>query len=488
MHVAGSESSFVMSQAFARSSTAILTGAMFALLVAGGCGESDEVSSNDDAGVTVDGGNGSPDAIDPASVPLVGEVLTPDTCPADSNRPGSGITPGNDLHRVTLDEYPEAVCNDGSPAIAYIRRAATPAAESTWVIFLQFGGACQSWEICRDRWCSYNTSYDAARMSSRFAPEIARANGLLSRDADNEFAAANQVLVYYCSSDQWTGRRGDVVLNDPEGVGASYRLHFQGFSIIEALDDALRGGLTSDDGAEVLPPLGDATRILFSGGSAGSAGQTHALDWWAGRYPDAEVAGFFDSSNDPVVDDIVNETVAADFEAVLPARHDVVFSSLYDAHLDESCMAAHGDSEPWLCSLGSHVRLNHITTPYFVRQDLRDPVTFNAFEQLGLSLEDYAVSLEATMNRFPALLQTAEERDAMTRAPGVYVSNCEQHIVALNNGWFGLGANPASVQNADGTPVSVHDALAAWINGETITVLDTQPSTRSRCLSTTDDQ
>ena len=165
MHVAGSESSFVMIQAFARSSTAILTGAMFALLVAGGCGESDEVSSNDDAGVTVDGGNGSPDAIDPASVPLVGEVLTPDTCPADSNRPGSGITPGNDLHRVTLDEYPEAVCNDGSPAIAYIRRAATPAAESTWVIFLQFGGACQSWEICRDRWCSYNTSYDAARMS-----------------------------------------------------------------------------------------------------------------------------------------------------------------------------------------------------------------------------------------------------------------------------------------------------------------------------------
>jgi hypothetical protein len=369
-----------------------------------------------------------------------------------------------------------------------VRRAASAATLSTWVIHLQAGGSCQSWEVCRDRWCSFGTTYNAAKMSSRFAPEVANGSGLLSRGRSNALGDANQVYVYYCSSDQWLGQKDDHVFTDPSGAGPSFRVHFRGFSIVEAVNAALNAGVSSDDGAETLPPLADATRILFSGSSAGSAGQTHILDWWAGQYPEAETFGFFDASTDPFPEDIPNATFAAQYEGALPVRYQQTFVDVWDAHLDESCVAAHPGEDVWRCSLGSFVRLNHITTPFFVRQDLRDPVSFKALGEAGLAIGDYARAVSATMARYATLRSEASEREAMTRDPGVHVSNCEQHIVALNPVWFGIGATPATVRQGNGEPISVHDALAAWIEGAEVSAIDTHPSTTSRCAATTDDQ
>ena len=446
----------------------------------GGSGGSGGAGGSGTTGVGAAGGSTS-------DVALVGEALD-GACPEGSKLPGNGVTPGSDLRRVTLSDYPDAVCNDGSPAIMYVRRAAAPAAESSWVIFLQAGGSCNDWEECRNRWCSHESAYDAAKMSSRFAPEATKGGGLLARGPANAFGNVNQVYVYYCSSDQWTGRRDDAVLSDPEGSGPDFRLHFRGFSIVEAVDDALRKGVTSDDGVETLPKLTEATRILFGGSSAGSSGMTHALDWWAARYPDAEHVGLLDASTDPYPEDIVDPVFAPQYEAVLPNRHAQVFEELWNSHLDESCLAAHTGDDAYLCSLGSHARLNHVTTPFFVRQDLRDPVSFGAFKAAGVSLEDYANSLATTMDRYTAMLDTAEEKSAMSRAPGVYVTNCEQHIAALNGGWFGTAASPATVELPGGMPITLHDALGAWITGTSIQAIDTEPSTKSVCIMTTSEQ
>ncbi len=76
----------------------------------------------------------------------------------------------------------------------------------------------------------------------------------------------------------------------------------------------------------------------------------------------------------------------------------------------------------------------------------------------------------------------------MTRAPGVMASNCKQHIVTMNDAWFGITTNPATVELPGGMPVSVHDALGAWLNGTAIQAIDTQPSTKSKCIMTTADQ
>jgi hypothetical protein len=408
-------------------------------------------------------------------------------CPDGSKPPGKGVSPGEALHKVTLSDYPDAKCNDGSPGVMFVRRAAAPAAETSWVIFLQYGGGCQSWKACRNRWCSFETSYDAAKMSSDFTPDSMRGEGLFSRGPDNAFGAANQVFVYYCSSDAWVGQKDDVVLEDPEGVGPSFSVHYRGFSIIQAVDDALSKGVTSDDGVETMPKLSDATRILFAGGSAGSAGQTHALDWWASQHPSAETAGFFDSGNDPLPEEIADAELAGKIEGYLPNRYADVFQGLFDAHLDESCVAAHpGDTH--LCTVGTHVRLNHVTTPFFVRQDLRDPVGYNQYQELGMPLADYGESMEATMERYVNVLDTAEEKADMSRAPGIYTSDCKQHIVAMNDDWFGTNGDQATVELANGTPLSVHDALGGWVNGNDIRAMDTQPGTKSVCLPPTDEQ
>jgi hypothetical protein len=470
----------------ALSSASLLLASLALCAVA--CGDSGSSEGSGGSGTTATSTGSTGGAGGSASdVALVDEALD-GACPEGSKLPGNGVTPGTDLRRVTLSDYPDAVCNDGSPAVMYVRRAAAPAAESSWVIFLQAGGSCNDWEECRNRWCSFQSPYDAAKMSSRFSPEGTKGSGLLARGPANAFGNVNQVYVYYCSSDQWAGRRDDAVLSDASGVGPDYRLHFRGFSIIEAVDDALRKGVTSDDGAETLPKLTDATRILFGGSSAGSSGMTHALDWWAARYPAAESVGLLDSTTDPLPEDIVDPVFAPQYETALPNRHAQVFETLWNAHLDESCLAAHPGDDAYLCSLSSHTRLNHVTTPFFVRQDLRDPVTFGAFKTAGVSLDDYADSLALTMDRFASMLDVAEEKDAMTRAPGVYVTNCEQHIAALNAGWFGLAADAGTVDLPNGMPLTMHDGLAAWIMGTTIGAIDTHPSTKSYCLPTTNDQ
>jgi hypothetical protein len=451
---------------------------------AGAGGGGGNAGGNGGAGGST-GGSGGAGAS--SAVPIV-DLALDGQCPEGSKPPDNGVSPGNDLHKVTLSDYPDAVCNDGSPALMYVRRAASQAASTEWVIHLQAGGSCQSWEVCRDRWCSFDTNYNAAKMSSKFAPEVANGGGLLARGGGNAFGEANQVYVYYCSSDQWSGQRDDHVFDDPAGEGPSFRVHFRGFSIIEAVNDALQKGAKSDDGVETMPKLTDATRILFAGSSAGSSGQTHALDWWAQQYPNAETYGFFDASTDPYPEDIPDAALGATLASFLPERYQETFVETWNSHLDESCLAAHPGEEAYICSLGSFVRLNHITTPFFVRHDLRDPVSYKALGEAGLAENDFAEALELTMARYKTLLSDALEKDQMTRAPGIHVSNCAQHIVALNPLWFGIGANPATVDLPNGMPITVHDALAAWIGGADVKAIDTHPSTASKCAMTTDEQ
>src|SRR5688500_9145568 len=84
-----------------------------------------------------------------ALAPMVDEALT-DWC-ADYN-PGTGVEQGEDLWRVTLDD-PAAVCNDGTPAVMYVRPASSPEFANDWVFYLQGGSTCTDLETCAVRWC-----------------------------------------------------------------------------------------------------------------------------------------------------------------------------------------------------------------------------------------------------------------------------------------------------------------------------------------------
>jgi len=212
------------------------------------------------------------------------------------------------------------------------------------------------------------------------------------------------------------------------------------------------------------------------------------LDWFRAQVPSAQVAGNFDAILDPLPEDIDDPTIRANWIGGLQTRF-ATRQEYYDLHNDESRVAAHPGADAYLCDLPSHVRLNHITTPYFLRQDLRDPVQYGGFQLTGASLAQFATAVRKTALRVPDIQTNAEEKADIVRAPGVHVSNCGQHIVLLNPPWFGVATQGnATVETPNGTPITVHDALGSWILGNTVSAIDTQPSTLSVCAATSSEQ
>src|SRR5262245_20217121 len=84
------------------------------------------------------------------------------------------VRKGTDLMKVTLDLalHPDAICNDGSPGVIYVRRASAPADANKWALYLQGGGSCHSFEDCLARWTHKGSNYGAHKMSTdtRLAP------------------------------------------------------------------------------------------------------------------------------------------------------------------------------------------------------------------------------------------------------------------------------------------------------------------------------
>jgi hypothetical protein len=148
---------------------------------------------------------------------------TPNGGPRRVNDAGfypSHVPRGTDLVKVEL-QSPEAVCNDGSKAVMYVRRSAAGArdplgvVDNKWIIHLQEGGLCKDYASCLERWCGTGF-YDASKMTSKYAPGTMGGKGIFAREAANPFGNYNQVYVYYCSSDTWIGRKSDAVQGEPD--------------------------------------------------------------------------------------------------------------------------------------------------------------------------------------------------------------------------------------------------------------------------------
>src|SRR5262249_51017515 len=111
---------------------------------------------------------------------------------------------------------------------------------------------------------------------------------IFNPDPRNKFAGWNHVLIYYCSSDSWSGTAGNVQLSatGPDGAAAQYRIHFQGANIVEAVIRTLQqkpGGLpvtyhNEEHETGAMPDPDKASHVLCPGSSAGSGGVRHHAD------------------------------------------------------------------------------------------------------------------------------------------------------------------------------------------------------------------
>jgi hypothetical protein len=291
------------------------------------------------------------------------------------------------LQRVVVDpvQYPDARCNDGTAAVFYFWEAATKPTDN-WVVYLEGGASCNDDASCTDRFMDHprrmgtgcmgpgdcDASYGVYSDSGSDHIDNAVEKFGIFTAGGSYFQDWNKVHIEYCSSDNWTGMGGES--GKLTGFQSEYshgNAEFNGHHIIEAVIDMLSNRTI---GPQITAP---GAQVLFGGGSAGSAGAQHNLDFIADTLVDADVRGLFDASfTGSAAFDSANPTVCSSQLEVgtMPSATPQGRIDSYDyrqSFLDESCVAeAQADGlHPAICATAAYrYRNDHISTPFFVIQ------------------------------------------------------------------------------------------------------------------------
>ena len=411
---------------------------------------------------------------------------------------------GTPLLRATLAD-PDAVCNDGTPAVMYIRPAYTdltdywdngsavapnPLAER-WIIWLQGGGGCLDEESCLERWCSASGSATdhAGNMSTLGAYDAIHGTGLLARHPDNHFGEYNHVLINYCSSDSWTGSASHVGL--PTSSGVTYDIEFQGEAIVRAAFSALLNGTVGPDPqlgywTDSLPTLGSAIEILIVGDSAGAVGTIHHLDrlesFLRSRVlaSEVDIRGVLDAGvppglwrpGVPAVDwpTVSAKTGIGSYSDLLTTVSAPVadFRGVEDTALDQSCLnplaaAAHvadGGVHPEVCYDAAYVLHNHVQTPFFLAMDIHDPLPAERYADWGVfaNRADYYLAQQVDLM---SIAGGSAGIQAYPVLPGVFGPRCNEHVRMSSTKFF----RQRVTLPGGGVGLNFHDLLFNWIYG-----------------------
>jgi hypothetical protein len=311
-------------------------------------------------------------------------------------------------------------CIDGTRPLYYVDRARTAdgtadANSNSWVFWFQGGGSCSdqgndgAGDVCAGK---FNTPGERDEMTSVDDPKSIVGRGILNPDrAENAFKTYNRVRIMKCSYDRFTG---DATLSTSDSNGNQFDLFWHGRRMITAVLADLEYGITYREAGEPnsLPPLSDAFRVLFAGHSGGSGGLIFNIDWLATQIhtmrpaakvralidarfkPGIENEAHFDTSTYSLADDTNGDNVIDVYDLLVPdplnpgyiggsilfEYHNGVFQAGGDlatqqdqwgVNLDATCESTYGVGA-WQCRDELHVLLNHVKTPFFVRQALRD--------------------------------------------------------------------------------------------------------------------
>ncbi len=336
--------------------------------------------------------------------------------------------------KVTLDTrlYPDARCNDGTPAVFYIQAgvgSSASAPASRTVIGLQGGGYCLSDAECRGRSSDLTSS-------SGYPASIVPEGLLSSTDSNPTFRSWNRVRVPYCSSDFYSGDAGP--------TGGSTNFQFRGAKIVQAVIATLNSRYG-------IGKAGDT--VLLAGTSAGAVGAFINANRVRSALPGATVLTLIDAGVYPDV---------APPRPGTPPRESVrdlgvIGLSYWNGQPDADCIAAN-PSAPSLCYLFEHAAPT-LATPFFVLQNAIDLV---GITNVGL--------LPADADLSDPVLQ-AWLRDTYLPAMGGILSRVG---VTSGQGVFGVCASPQlhtqSSQNAVWAApvaalgdVSPQAAVAGWV-------------------------
>jgi hypothetical protein len=445
--------------------------------------------------------------------------------------PPAGPGTSRDLQRHEIDTkvFPDALCNNGDPAVIHFRPYAGEANRNKWLISLNGGGGCGTGDQCAARWCwcrstdpsapggcefaKSTTNFSMGNMNADDRPGIDGTGITLRGDAQrpNPFSDYNQVRIVYCSSDVWVGTRREVPLSATHpktGEPVSFSIHFLGSRILDAVLSTLRRDgvdalrFTFDSGNPEMPDLDDAAEVVLSGDSAGGSGVISNLDrvrdllvanntgCQAGSCP-LVVRGLMDAIVGPDLarldysESALAEaglgTTYADFLALNAAGPERNFGTRADA----SCQEWHAQNAPGTsnaCFDQMHVIRHHVTTPFFVRMALLDGLVSSSYIESGvkdpalgaMTLMTFAQILQRELAAFPNLRETAEEGSRITTAPGVFAPACPKHDT--------IHSNPEVYGTAitfEGDDYTLFDVYGHWVAGDAPSAVLTRKMDRS---------
>lgn len=258
-----------------------------------------------------------------------------------------------------LEEYPLALCNDGSPAAYYYSEGTQRL--NLWLVFLEGGMWCWSEESCRTGFHGTSSSNKFVRTPKGLAWWASKLHGLFDAES-SPLAQARIAYVRTCSNDAFLGDTSP----SPRSAARSPfdRWHFRGARIVEAVFQDLRArtGLGADAG----------DRVLFGGCSAGARGALVSLDYVAASLAGkAQVLGLFDS---PLWVPIVpfGPTVES-FEVQTKKANDLFCNST--SYVSTECEQTYPNAK-WKCIFPAF-RLPFVRTPYFLSHSQYDKFAVN---------------------------------------------------------------------------------------------------------------
>jgi hypothetical protein len=410
------------------------------------------------------------------------------TLPCGRAGEAGGLAAGTDLQRITIDtrRYPDAVCNDATPGVFYVGRYTREEDRDKWLIFLQGGGGCGGGQECAERWCSSETNFGMDKMSSSLAKPSVNGTGIFDRRGTNRFSGWNHVLLYYCSSDNWSGNKLNKLSASNASTQVEFDIHFRGSRIVAAVVDTLRKTAAgkvravrpATGPASDLPDLDEATDVLFAGSSAGGGGVRNNADrvgaTLRANNPGVRYRAAIDASFGPESEDLdftrsnlcASDPALCSYAGVFTARYESTVVATWGGQLDDTCVAWHRANAPgseWRCADGEHVSANHISTELFARQDLQDGLLTGNFVEAGLgSALDFGRLQEADLREMPTLAARAEEGPAAAGGKNVAVfgPQCTDHeSLTSNRAFFNVTVMDGGIAH------SFHDVLWDWWSG-----------------------
>jgi len=256
-----------------------------------------------------------------------------------------------------LEQYPLAICADGSPAAYYYREGIEKSRR--WLIFLEGGGWCWDEASCNNLWNQGGKNEAMSSMQfARSEEDIARwiSHDGIFHETKSPFADANFIFVRLCSGDAFMG---DYSPPDMSIRTHSQRWHFRGKRIL----DAVFRDLQDNRGLGSTP--GDL--VIYGGCSAGARGAMVSIDYYANLLANkVKMIGFLDSPlwvpmvpADSTTTSLVEET-----KKVLVQANATSF-------LSKECQKRFGVNKRWKC-LFAAFRLPFVQTPYLLNMNQYD--------------------------------------------------------------------------------------------------------------------